>query len=141
MFTDTLELDLGTVEPSLAGPKRPQDRVPLSKSKAMFREALDADLEKLGTLARRSRLRAGDGGAARAAALAAAVATDAEGDGRSTSGVTVEYNGADVHAAARRGRDRGDHELHEHVESVRDARRRAARAERRAEGAQRRSRG
>ena len=26
-FTDTLELDLGTVEPSLAGPKRPQDRV------------------------------------------------------------------------------------------------------------------
>ena len=27
VFTDTLELDLGTVEPSLAGPKRPQDRV------------------------------------------------------------------------------------------------------------------
>ncbi len=30
VFTDSLELDLGTVEPSLAGPKRPQDRVPLS---------------------------------------------------------------------------------------------------------------
>ena len=30
VFTDTLGLDLGTVEPSLAGPKRPQDRVPLS---------------------------------------------------------------------------------------------------------------
>jgi aconitate hydratase len=30
VFTDTLELDLGTVEPSLAGPRRPQDRVPLS---------------------------------------------------------------------------------------------------------------
>jgi aconitate hydratase len=30
VFTDTLELDLGTVEPSLAGPKRPQDRVALS---------------------------------------------------------------------------------------------------------------
>jgi len=29
-FTDTLELDMGTVEPSLAGPKRPQDRVPLT---------------------------------------------------------------------------------------------------------------
>ena len=28
-FSDTLELDLATVEPSLAGPKRPQDRVPL----------------------------------------------------------------------------------------------------------------
>ncbi|MDY0029326.1 MAG: aconitate hydratase AcnA [Pseudobdellovibrionaceae bacterium] len=31
VFTDSLELDLGDVEPSLAGPKRPQDRVPLSK--------------------------------------------------------------------------------------------------------------
>jgi len=30
VFTDVLELDMGTVEPSLAGPKRPQDRVPLS---------------------------------------------------------------------------------------------------------------
>ena len=43
-FTDTLELDLGTVVPSLAGPKRPQDRVPLSQSKRMYREALAAQL-------------------------------------------------------------------------------------------------
>lgn len=35
-FTDTLELDLSTVEPSLAGPKRPQDRVSLSKAKDNF---------------------------------------------------------------------------------------------------------
>jgi aconitate hydratase len=40
VFTDTIELDLSTVEPSMAGPKRPQDRVPLSKSKQVFREAL-----------------------------------------------------------------------------------------------------
>ena len=33
VFTDTLELDMGTVVPSLAGPKRPQDRVPLSEMK------------------------------------------------------------------------------------------------------------
>lgn len=32
VFTDALELDLGAVEPSMAGPKRPQDRVPLSKA-------------------------------------------------------------------------------------------------------------
>ena len=32
LFTDSLELDLSSVEPSLAGPKRPQDRVPLSKA-------------------------------------------------------------------------------------------------------------
>jgi aconitate hydratase len=39
-FSETLELDLSTVEPSLAGPKRPQDRVPLKAAKPMFREAL-----------------------------------------------------------------------------------------------------
>jgi aconitate hydratase len=42
-FSDTVELDLGEVEPSLAGPKRPQDRVPLHGAKDAFRGAL-ADL-------------------------------------------------------------------------------------------------
>jgi aconitate hydratase len=46
IFSDTLELDLSTVEPSLAGPRRPQDRVPLAKSKQMFHEALPAMLAK-----------------------------------------------------------------------------------------------
>jgi aconitate hydratase len=40
-FSDTVELDLGTVEPSLAGPKRPQDRVSLSDAKGAFRRALE----------------------------------------------------------------------------------------------------
>jgi aconitate hydratase len=40
VFTDTLELDLGTVEPSLAGPRRPQDRVALRAAKADFRDEL-----------------------------------------------------------------------------------------------------
>src|SRR5687767_4881503 len=44
VFTDTIELDLASVVPSLAGPKRPQDRVPLSRSEAMHREALAAQL-------------------------------------------------------------------------------------------------
>src|ERR1700681_1501149 len=35
-YTDVVELDLATVEPSLAGPKRPQDRVPLHKAKAVY---------------------------------------------------------------------------------------------------------
>src|SRR4051794_17990597 len=42
-YSDTIELDLGDVEPSLAGPKRPQDRVPLHDAKSRFRAAL-ADL-------------------------------------------------------------------------------------------------
>jgi len=40
MFTDILELDVSTVEPSLAGPKRPQDKVLLSQSAAEFERAL-----------------------------------------------------------------------------------------------------
>ncbi|NDD27612.1 MAG: aconitate hydratase AcnA [Proteobacteria bacterium] len=40
VFSDTLELDLSTVEVSLAGPKRPQDRVTLGNARQSFREAL-----------------------------------------------------------------------------------------------------
>ena len=39
-YTQVVELDLGDVEPSLAGPRRPQDRVPLSDAKRSFAEAL-----------------------------------------------------------------------------------------------------
>jgi len=51
VFTDVLELDLTTVEPSMAGPKRPQDRVSLASAKAEFAKALPdivrgADLKK-----------------------------------------------------------------------------------------------
>jgi aconitate hydratase len=41
IYTDTLELDLGKVEPSLAGPSRPQDRVALKDMKRSFEAALD----------------------------------------------------------------------------------------------------
>jgi aconitate hydratase len=41
-YTDVLELDLAAVKPSLAGPKRPQDRVLLSESKAVWRKSLEA---------------------------------------------------------------------------------------------------
>jgi aconitate hydratase len=46
-FSDTMELDLGEVEPSLAGPRRPQDRVALSEAQQRFREVVTehADLD------------------------------------------------------------------------------------------------
>jgi aconitate hydratase len=44
-YSDTLELDLASVEPSLAGPRRPQDRVPLTDAKRSFAAALP-DLQK-----------------------------------------------------------------------------------------------
>src|SRR5512138_687473 len=47
-FSDTLELDLGSVVPSLAGPKRPQDRVALSDLKSTFESALTAPVKERG---------------------------------------------------------------------------------------------
>ena len=44
MFTDTLELDLSTVRPSLAGPKRPQDRVDLKDAASAFKAELTKSL-------------------------------------------------------------------------------------------------
>ncbi|MBO0712685.1 MAG: aconitate hydratase AcnA, partial [Acetobacteraceae bacterium] len=44
VFTDTLELDLGTVQPSLAGPKRPQDRVLLKDASSAFKAELTKGL-------------------------------------------------------------------------------------------------
>jgi aconitate hydratase len=47
-FTDTLELDLDSVVPSLAGPKRPQDRVPMAELKETFKRALTAPIKERG---------------------------------------------------------------------------------------------
>ncbi|HEY5907664.1 MAG TPA: aconitate hydratase AcnA, partial [Vicinamibacteria bacterium] len=48
VFSDTLALDLDAVEPSLAGPKRPQDRVALSQMKSAFHQALSAPVKDRG---------------------------------------------------------------------------------------------
>src|SRR5262245_29380991 len=47
-FSDTLALELASVEPSLAGPKRPHDRVPVAKLKDAFRQALTAPVKDRG---------------------------------------------------------------------------------------------
>jgi aconitate hydratase len=41
-YSQVVELDLGSIEPSLAGPRRPQDRVPLDRAKQMFIDSLDS---------------------------------------------------------------------------------------------------
>ncbi|HEX5445865.1 MAG TPA: aconitate hydratase AcnA, partial [Pirellulales bacterium] len=64
-FTSKLSLDLGTVEPSLAGPKRPHDRVPLAAMKQTFEKALQAPVNERGfaldqkALARKGTIRSG----------------------------------------------------------------------------------
>ncbi|OLC99698.1 MAG: aconitate hydratase AcnA [Acidobacteria bacterium] len=47
LFNDTLELDLGTVEPTVAGPKRPQDRVPLRQAKSSFTKVVEGTPVKI----------------------------------------------------------------------------------------------
>ena len=56
VFTDTLELDLNDVQPSLAGPKRPQDRVILENAKAEFAGALEKEFRKSGDTGRRHKV-------------------------------------------------------------------------------------
>src|SRR3954471_21033711 len=92
VFTDTLELDLGSVEPSLAGPRRPKDRVPLSKASAMYREAFEADFAKLGTPAAKQELKEATKVSAEPELAASAVLV-ADGAEVAHEGVKVEYNG------------------------------------------------
>ena len=84
-FTDTLELDLATVEPNLAGPRRPQDRVPLHGARSAFESALD------------------EWRGARARTRPAVAGFENEG------GVAARRRRARHEAARRLGRDRGDH--------------------------------
>ena len=53
VFTDTLELDLSSVVPSLAGPKRPQDRVLLTTAATEFKDALAKDFGKADSISQR----------------------------------------------------------------------------------------
>jgi len=60
VFSEYVELDLSTVEPSLAGPKRPQDRVALGKTRDAFRTALGRELKEVHGIERAATLRDGD---------------------------------------------------------------------------------
>jgi aconitate hydratase len=53
VFTDTLELELGEVTPSIAGPKRPQDRVVLATAKAGFAGAMESEFKQGADIAHR----------------------------------------------------------------------------------------
>jgi hypothetical protein len=107
IFTDTVTLDLSTVEPSLAGPKRPQDRVPLHAMQSSFRKALAAPVKEQGF------------------GIAAA------DQGKTGHPARQRHVGL---TRARRGGDRRHHQLHQHLEPSVHARRRPARQEGRRAG-------
>ncbi|MEO1038948.1 MAG: aconitate hydratase AcnA [Pseudomonadota bacterium] len=60
VYTDTLHLDLGEVVPSLAGPKRPQDRVALTDAADAFADALAGEFSKMEDAARRAKVEGED---------------------------------------------------------------------------------
>ena len=92
-YTDVLELGLGTLEPSLAGPKRPQDRVAISAMKDQWKQDLSITFGK-GTSDGTSTLESwdGEGGSGTAVALAEPEATVKRD--RGLEGVEVESEGA-----------------------------------------------
>ncbi len=92
-FSDTLELDLSTVEASLAGPKRPQDRIPLKVAKQSFREALHVELERAGTPAGIAAATKKLATSAEPELAMSAVATSPEEQMHEHGGVNVEMNG------------------------------------------------
>ena len=154
VYSETLELDLSTVVPSIAGPKRPQDRIELSDAKHAFRTVL---VDYAGTRTRRPGRRrldehpsvdeaveetfpasdpAAPGGQSEDEAPHRSVFSRRRGRGRprEPAGDRHPRRRRDVRAGPRRRRDRLDHLVHQHVEPVGDARRRAAGQERRRPG-------
>jgi aconitate hydratase len=134
VYSETLELDLGTVVPSIAGPKRPQDRIALTDAKPAFRQAIrdytdDPDSDGVDEAGKES-FPASDSPAPGSGGDEAApvVFSAAEGgNGRPSKPVPVSSDRPRrVRARPRRGRDRLDHELHQHVQPLGDGRRRAA---------------
>jgi aconitate hydratase len=92
-FSDTLELDLSTVEASLAGPKRPQDRVPVKMAKQSYRDALRVELERAGTPAGVAAATKKLGSSAEPELAMSAVARSPDEQMHEHSGVRVEMKG------------------------------------------------
>ena len=87
-FSSALELDMSTIEPSMAGPKRPQDRIPLSAMLQQWRQDLSNTFGKSAPTGDSTPEAMVDEGGAVATATATAVAVDPGLDG-----VDVEYEG------------------------------------------------
>ena len=123
IFTDVLKLELSQVEPSLAGPKRPQDRVALKDVKAGFAMAMEKEFNK-----------GGDGGKD-IFDLHPSLATSLDKNfGKAGASKRVAGRGPQSRSRPRRRGDRRDHLLHQHVEPERDGRRRPAGAQGRGQG-------
>jgi aconitate hydratase len=89
-FSSTLSLDMGTIEPSMAGPKRPQDRINVSAMKSQWRQDLSTSFGKISPAHDSTRTSMTDEGG-----LATSPATAIIGSDPGLDGVPVHYNGND----------------------------------------------
>ena len=134
-FSQTIELDLSTVEPSIAGPKRPQDRIPLRVAPQAIAALLSgqtyADAVEIGLDEASAENRFRPAIRSRSAATIPATrptrraptAMDPTGRGRP---VEISLDGEPVSCRQRRCGDRRDHLLYQHLQPVGDDRRSAA---------------
>ena len=109
----TLELDLSTVEPNIAGPRRPQDRVSLGDVKTEFNHALE-EWQQARAVVRNGK------------SVEYGVARMENEGGVAVAAPPLHFGGPEAGLLRRCGRDRRDHLVHEHVEPRRDDRRRTA---------------
>ncbi len=124
-YSELLTLDLGTVEPSLAGPKRPQDRVILSQAGESFHKALPSLIKP------KTGAKTNGSGAANSTANSGTNSARWEQEGGSPAAIGVEDPNVHEHvvaerkgfAQARQRRDRSHHLLHQHFEPFGDDRR------------------
>ncbi|HEY9516402.1 MAG TPA: aconitate hydratase AcnA [Gemmatimonadaceae bacterium] len=93
IFSETLSLDLDTVEPSIAGPKRPQDRMPLKAAKQMFNDSLQAELARVGTVAGKAEVARATAVSAEPGLSMSVVASSPDETVQADSSVTVTKDG------------------------------------------------
>ena len=147
-YSQVVELDLASVEPSLAGPRRPQDRVPLAEAKDAFLDSLASFGHGYGngTIDKsvEDSFPASDPASFQEAGPHTMEPDPAPGRDRDAAAPARRHGRAGrrgARAAGRLGRDRRDHELHEHLEPAGDARRRRCWRRRRSSAASSASRG
>jgi aconitate hydratase len=122
VYTQTIELDLSTVEPCIAGPKRPQDRVSLNKAKVSFQQALEIMLAERKPKPAVSDKPRDHQAARNQAGRRRRLGRHGRGHDRDDS--------RHGRARSRVGRAGRHHQLYQHVEPERDDRRRTARTQR-----------
>ena len=139
VFSEYIELDLGTVVPSIAGPKRPQDRIALSDAKRAWRARRQAttsptDLGPVDEASEESFPASDSPAICTTAPATSRTPPISTARGRTRRSPVTLADGTSLRDRPRHRLHRRDHLLHQHLQPVRHARRGPAGPQRRREG-------